>query len=103
MSWYADLSTHTMVANGDHVRAVGWLSSSHPFPQGDSSPAFLARLRKFVRLAGDSADALWFPAFGGVHLCELCRGFHHGCNFGVPAGGVLYVAPAMIGHYVEEH
>jgi hypothetical protein len=103
MSWYADLDTHTMVATGDHVRAIGWLSSAHPFPQAVIPTTVVDRLREFVRLAGDSADALHFPAFGGVHTCELCEGFHHGCNFGVPAGGVLYVAPAMIGHYVERH
>ncbi len=103
MSWYADLEKQTMVASGDHIRAIGWLSSSYPFQQGISSPAFLTRLREFVLLAGDSAAALYFPVFGGVHKCELCLNFWHGCNFGVPEGDVLYVAPGMIAHYVEQH
>jgi hypothetical protein len=103
MSWYQDLDTHTMVATGDHVRAVGWLSSDHPFTRASVSAEFSARLREFVRLAADSADALYFPAFGGFHTCDLCDAFHDSRNFGVPAGELLYVAPGMVAHYVERH
>jgi hypothetical protein len=103
MSWYQDLDTHTMVATGDHVCAVGWLSSDHPFTRGNVPAEVSARLREFVRLAADSACALYFPAFGGFHTCELCDEFHDSRNFGVPAGDLLYVAPGMVAHYVERH
>jgi hypothetical protein len=103
MSWYPELGTETMVAVGDHVRAVGWLCSDHPFTRGSVPAEFLARLREFVRLAGDSAKALYFPAFGGFHTCELCGEFHDIRNLGVPAGEVLYVAPGMVAHYIEQH
>jgi hypothetical protein len=103
MSWYQDLDKHTLVATGDHVRAVGWLSSDHPFTRGNVPAEFSARLREFVRLAGDSADALYFPVFAGFHTCELCDEFHDNRNFGVPAGEPLYVAPGMVAHYVERH
>jgi hypothetical protein len=111
MSWYADLDTRTMVASGDHVRAIGWLDSDQPFAQGEVPPEFLGRLDEFVRQAGLSASALSFPAFCGVHECELCdrpadpRAFGP-CgagNFGVPQGEVLYVAPELVGHYVRVH
>jgi hypothetical protein len=103
MSWSQDLDTHTMVATGDHVRAVGWLSSDHPFTQGSVPAEFIARLLEFVRRAGESADALYFPAFGGFHTCEFCSEFHDSRNFGVPVGEQLYVAPGMVAHYVERH
>ena len=103
MSWYPDLSTQTMVAAGVHVRAVGWLSSDYPFPRGDVPAEFVARLRDFVRLADDSAEALNFPGFRGLHSCELCGSVRDRRNFGVPAGELLYVAPGMVAHYVEQH
>ena len=103
MSWYADFSNETMVAIGDHVRAIGWLSSDQPYPKSGVPPAFVARLRQFVRLASQSAATLSFPAFGGFHTCELCEQVHDCQNLGVPAGPLLYIAPAMIGHYVEQH
>jgi hypothetical protein len=103
MSWYRDLDTQTMVATGDHVRAIGWLSSTHYYTHGEVSAEFLARLRDFVRRAGESAEALYFPAFGGFHTCELCEEVHDGRDFGVPAGDLLYVAPGMVAHYVAHH
>jgi hypothetical protein len=111
MSWYQDLDAYTMVASGDHVRAIGWLTCGQPFQQGEVPPTFLARLDQFVRLAGRSAEALSFPAFGGFHECELCdrsadpRAFGP-CGYGnlvVPDGPVLYVAPELVAHYVRVH
>lgn len=103
MSWYPDLAPNSMVANGDHVRAVGWLSAGRPYAQGAVPPEFVARLREFVSLSNESSEALSFGAFGGFHTCEFCGQAHDSRNFGVPAGDRLFVAPAMIGHYVEEH
>jgi hypothetical protein len=103
MSWYADLGTATMVATGDHVRAIGWLASDRIYPRGDVPAEDLAQLRQFVRLASASAEALDFPAFAGFHTCELCGEVNDGRNFGVPAGGLLYVAPGMVAHYVAHH
>jgi hypothetical protein len=39
----------------------------------------------------------------GVHTCELCNSNTAGGFIGVPAGPLLYVAPEMVGHYVEAH
>ena len=49
-------------ASGEHERAVGWLHPDHPYLRGDVSPAFLSRLKEFVALSDDSADALGFGA-----------------------------------------
>ena len=103
MSWYPDMGQESMVAEGDHVRAVGWLDSDRPHTQGPVPPEFLNRLREFVRLSNASAEALYFGAFGGFHTCDICGQAHDSRNFGVPAGGLLFVAPAMVAHYVEVH
>jgi hypothetical protein len=103
MSWYPDMARESMVATGDHVRAVGWLSSSYPFTQGTVRAKFVTRLREFVRLSNESASALYFPAFGGLHDCQFCGEDRDSRNFGVPSGSVLFVAPAMVAHYVERH
>lgn len=103
MTWFPDMACESMVAEGEHVRAVGWLSSSHPYTRRRVSLAFVAKLRDFVRLADESTMSLYFGVSAGFHLCEFCRKCRDGRNFGVPAGEVLFVAPAMIGHYVEQH
>src|SRR5262245_50585720 len=103
MTWYPDLGTTTMVDQGAHVRAVGWLAADRPFAVGVMSEAGRSRLRLFVEKSEDSVDALGWPIFLGVHRCELCHQFNAGGHFGVPLGDVLYVAPDMIIHYVEDH
>lgn len=103
MSWYPDMGRQTMVAAGDHVRAVGWLSSSEPFPRGEVPAAFLARLREFYRLSGHSWEALQFRVFGGLHDCEFCDKCTCARDFGVATAAELFVAPGMIVHYVESH
>ena len=41
----------------------------------------------------------------GLHSCDLCDRdpVHDKRELAVPAGAVLYVAPAMIGHYIDTH
>ena len=102
MSFFPDMGHESMVAAGDHVRAVGWLHPDHPFSKGEVPAEFLARLKEFVRLSSDSADALYLGAFGGFHTCEFCGQAHGIQNFGVPSGEMLYVAPEMVVHYIEQ-
>lgn len=103
MTWYPDMGTESMIDAGEHIRAVGWLSSNHPFSTGEVSVDFLARLREFVKHWSDSTQALGWGIFMGLHTCELCGQFHSGGNFGVPCGKLLFAAPEMISHYVEAH
>ena len=53
--------------------------------------------------SSDSARALYFGGFGGFHTCEFCGWSHGNENFGVPSGELLFVAPEMVVHYIEEH
>jgi len=103
MSFFPDMGCKSLVAAGDHVRAVGWLHPEHPYTKGDVPANFLARLKEFAARSGDSAEALYFGAFGGFHTCEFCGQAHGIGNFGVPSGALLFVAPEMIVHYIEEH
>lgn len=103
MSFFPDLGTESMVAAGDHVRSIGWLHPEFPYTKGQVTNDFLARLKQFVEQSSDSADALFFGALGGFHTCEFCGGSHGIANFGVPCDGILFVAPEMVVHYIEEH
>jgi hypothetical protein len=103
MSWFPDMGTACMIAQGDHVRAIGWLSDTHPFPTGDTPPVFLARLKEFCQRWGDGLEPLAWGIFMGSHRCELCHGCTADGNIGVPAGDVLFAAPEMVAHYVEVH
>jgi hypothetical protein len=103
MSFFPDMGCESLVADGDHVRAIGWLHPDHPYTKGEVSAEFLARLKEFAVRCGDSAEALYFGAFGGFHTCEFCgRALGIG-NFGVPSGDLLFVAPEMVVHYIEQH
>ncbi|MEI8380511.1 MAG: hypothetical protein WCJ09_10300 [Planctomycetota bacterium] len=103
MSFFPEMGCASLVAAGDHVRAVGWLHPDHPYPQGPVSAEFLARLKEFVARSGDSAEAVYFGAFGGYHTCEFCGRANGIGNFGVPRGELLFVAPEMVVHYIEQH
>lgn len=103
MSWFPDMGNSCLVARGNHIRAVGWLSDKHPFPIGDTSPEFLSRLKEFCRRWGDGIEPLWWGMFLGSHLCELCGEYSASGNIGVPAGDILFAAPEMVIHYVEVH
>jgi hypothetical protein len=101
MTYYPDMGTVTMVAAGPQVRAIGWLSRHFEFPTGSVSKPFVKRLHLFA--ASDSDLMLNFPLFMGSHECEFCKGKRGGRTFGVPAGDVMFVAPKLVAHYVEQH
>ncbi|HKE45450.1 MAG TPA: NUDIX domain-containing protein [Steroidobacteraceae bacterium] len=88
----------------DNVLNVGWLSRDYAFNSGKVSEEFLRALRKLARSPMNLCC--------GVHLCEFCppprdpREGRIGGNgeIWVPGtDGVVYVAPALIDHYVEAH
>src|SRR5438045_7091489 len=103
MTWYPDLGKETMVAYGDYVRAIGWLSNNHPFPSGDTPAWFLDLLETWCRSCNEIEGLLAWPLFCGPHKCELCHQYMAIGNIGVTAGEVLFVAPQMIAHYVKVH
>src|SRR5690242_20464181 len=103
MSYFPDMGCESMAAAGDHVRAVGWLHPGHPYTTGAVDDVVLARIKQFAAQSRQSAEALYFGAVGGVHTCEFCGGAQGAGNFGVPGGELLFVAPEMVVHYIEEH
>jgi len=103
MAHFSDLGTVTQITSGSHIRAVGWLSSTQPFPTGTSDPTFVKKLREMCVLWQLGLDALQWPVAGGEHTCEFCGVFHASGNLAVPGEGLLFVAPEMIAHYVTEH
>lgn len=95
--YFPDHGTECQVDRGPYVRAVGWLSKDHPYPTGDADPGFVAALNEHVAQA-------WQPlAAGGQHLCELCERARSGANVWIPTVDAVFVAPALITHYVEAH
>lgn len=103
MAFFADLSQQTQVASGPRIRAVGWLGNSQSFPQGASPVSFVRRLRLFTKRWYFSTKELWWGIFRGLHTCEICGQADGFGNIGVPNDSLLWVAPAMISHYVETH
>lgn len=103
MSFFPDMGRESLVAAGEHIRAIGWLHPDHPYTKGEVSASFLSRLKEFTARSNQSAEALYFGGFGGFHTCEFCgRALGIG-NFGVPSGDLLFVAPELVVHYIEQH
>ena len=95
--YYADLTNTCPIASGPRVRAVGWLASDHEFPRGEVD---LGVVESLARLRDDG----WVHvASAGPHACELCQRERESRNILVPAQSVVYVAPAMIVHYMADH
>jgi len=92
-----------MVDSGSHIRAIGWLDNTHPFPTGICANPFLLKLRKFADRCTESTQSMGWGVFAGFHRCDLCRNSCGTYNFAVPAGDLLYVAPELIVHYIAEH
>src|SRR5690349_2564538 len=101
--YFPDLGSDTQIDSGDHVRAVGWLSRSQVFSEGEVPRDFADRLRTLCEDWSAGIEALWWPVAAGFHVCELCGNYRASGNIGVPAGSILYVAPQMISHYVDVH
>ena len=99
MTFYADLSTETMIACGSRVCAIGRLDSQHPYPTGPVPSHFRDVLDVMVK------EPYGLVLILGVHECELCEGepYMESRNLLVPAADVLFIAPAMITHYIDVH
>ena len=94
---YPDLGTVCEVAAGARVRAVGWLADGYAFETGGFEQAVADKTERLAR------EGWMHVAVCGPHECELCSGVRAAGNFLVPGGQVIYVAPAMIAHYMRDH
>ena len=80
--------------------AVGWLDREMPFTTGPSDSVVFRRLQELLR------DPFEPFVAGGAHRCNLCQldpEQSGGANLLVPAEELLFVAPALILHYVNAH
>ena len=96
------------------VANVGWLSCEHDFPKGDVPAGFVERLARCIDTPVNR--------FRGIHLCEFCprppvKLSPGGLEMLDPPpgtagngeirvrgkGGLTYVAPVMIHHYIVRH
>jgi hypothetical protein len=103
MSFFPDMGPVSLVAAGEHVRAIAWLHPDHPYITGAVPTAFLTRLKEFIGRPSRAGDDFCFPGFGGLHTCEFCARAHGAGNFGLPSGDLLFIFPDMIVHYIEVH
>jgi hypothetical protein len=124
MAFFPDLSPYAY-GHRDHpgVVHVGWLGGSHPFQKG----AVDSRLVEQIKLLSKTPVEL----YRGRHLCELCvappdiektfmphndRLIDPNCAWArwagqrssngeirVSFGNVVFAAPILIAHYIEEH
>jgi hypothetical protein len=95
--FFPDLGTDCQVGSHPNLRAVGWLSKKQPYSRGEVNTGLQAKLAEHVKTA-------WQPIMAaGLHECEFCELYRHSHNVWVPSKTVVYVAPAMIVHYIGEH
>jgi hypothetical protein len=103
VAYFPDFGKETAVVSGPLIRAVGWLSSTQSFNQGPVPAEFSDRLELICERWDDGVEALEWPVAAGPHTCELCGDFHAAGFVGVPGDGILFVAPEMVAHYVDDH
>lgn len=78
-----------------NLLAVGWLSKDHSFTKGPVEAGIIPR----VRFLGPDAPR-------SAQVCELCNSEPVPVTspaLFVPGDGVMYVAPALLRHYVRKH
>jgi hypothetical protein len=101
----ADLSTEGYFVRGEAIRAVGWLEGDHPYSRGSVPAPFLQRLKEQVE-SQRVEPTFRIIMFLGWHDCSLCPPgdrMRESRNLLIPTPEVLYAAPAMIVHYIEDH
>lgn len=101
MATYSDLAPLPYFGGeySDVLRAVGWLGRESDFRKGSVDVTVYRRL---LELLSNPFQPIVTPGF---HECELCQ-FDRApgsANLYIPGDGFLYVAPELIGHYINVH
>lgn len=104
MAYFEDLTPYTYGRNFDGpdfgprpVLNVGWLDASHSVPTDPPSPELVARLDALVKTS-------LVNLYRGWHTCHVCSSAHGNGEIRVLGyDGIVYVAPALIAHYVSAH
>ncbi len=109
MTYYPDLSKYAYSPQEADALNIGWLSAEHPHSKGDTPAGLVDAL---IHLAKRKVNI-----YRGSHFCELCPNFAEAQKNNYINGtfigsgeihvtgnkGVLYIAPAMVAHYVRDH
>jgi hypothetical protein len=77
---------------------IGWLDVNHPFPTGQTSEEFRAKLGQLCRLRVNQTR--------GFHPCYFCKGREgpgSSYEIRVTGDGRVYAAPSLVHHYVVGH
>jgi hypothetical protein len=90
------------------LMAIGWIEHSKSYPKGNADPLFI---RKVNTLRANFRDAFPDICFRGLHCCTLCKMAgsldvsldNSHINLFIPLGGLVFVAPGRIDHYLEAH
>jgi hypothetical protein len=110
--YYQDLTPYQYISveKDPPTLNIGWLDNTHPYPQGQASAPFVARLWLFCQSPVNQTR--------GYHACQFCAEpsfgvrFQHGdeeCWLGsaeirvFSLEGTAYAAPDMVYHYVVDH
>src|SRR5262245_40234644 len=111
MTWFADLSPYTYRPDRGAepwpdlpLVNVGWLDAAQPFPTGEPPAGLVEALAALAVTARANQSR-------GFHFCNLCpteelnwethpKG---SAEFRVLGVGVVYAAPELLVHYVDEH
>jgi len=107
MAYFKDLTIHTYTGSPEpDVLSVGWLSKGSSFQTGGTPDAFQVALNDLCKSEGMNSCI-------GHHVCEFCPDaswddpyFFDMGNGEIrvrDAGGIWYVAPRLVTHYVVDH
>jgi hypothetical protein len=101
MTFFADLTPYTYFPPEQEQAEtvnIGWLDPRHPFPIGETSDEFRAKLQVIT---------LWpVKHTRGFHLCYFCKGKDRpggSAEIRVAGARKVYAAPILVHHYVAAH
>jgi hypothetical protein len=98
MAFFEDLTPYTYMHPEPGTVNIGWLDRRHPFPTGETSAEFRAKLQQLClrRVMGTR----------GGHPCPFCKGRDKpggSAEIRVVGDGRVYAAPELVHHYVAAH
>jgi hypothetical protein len=101
VTFFADLTPYTYLhpeEDPPNTVNIGWIDRWHPFPTGDTSAEFQARLERLCQGRVKQTR--------GFYSCDFCKGRdkpHSSAEMRVADAGKIYAAPLLVSHYVAAH
>ena len=104
MTHFHDLTPYEYNADDLQGVNVGWLSTDHPYPEGDVPPGLLDILKRCCHDVGVHQTR-------GLHACDFCDdpyAYRENRDLGsaeiwIFSEDRIYAAPTLIVHYIEAH